>query len=129
MLNKIRSEKEYKAVMKTIETLLEKATRLGGFHMLPKQQSEMLAKLSRLAEAYEDNTKQLMPVRPKTLRQALEFKMAERKLTQVRLAKKLGIGAPKLSQILTGKRQPDVDFLKAVHKKLNIDAEFLLTHA
>lgn len=128
MLTRIRSEKEYKAVMKTIETLLNKVTAIGGFHMLPKDESAMLEKLSKLAEAYEDTTMQLMPIKPKTLQEAVEFKMAEQKLTQARLAKKLGIGAPKLSQILTGKREPDVIFLKAVHKKLNIDAEFLLTH-
>jgi HTH-type transcriptional regulator / antitoxin HigA len=40
----------------------------------------------------------------------------------------MGIGAPKLSQILSGKREPDVSFLKTAHEKLNIDAEFLLTH-
>ena len=129
MLNKIRSEREYKAVMRTIETLLEKVTKLGGFHMLPKEESDMLAKLSKLAESFEDNTMRLMPIKPKTLQEAVEFKMAEQKLTQARLAKKLGIGAPKLSQIMTGKREPDLVFLKAVHKKLNIDAEFLLTHA
>ena len=89
----------------------------------------MLAKLSKLAESFEDNTMQLMPIKPKTLQEAVEFKMAEQRLTQARLAKKLGIGAPKLSQIMTGKREPDLVFLKAVHKKLNIDAEFLLTHA
>ncbi|CAN5590907.1 helix-turn-helix domain-containing protein [soil metagenome] len=129
MLTKIRSEKEYKAAMKTIETLLKKATDSGGFHMLPEEESSMLAKLSKLAEAYEDNTMQLMPIKPKTLQEAVEFKMAEQKLTQARLAKKLGIGAPKLSQIMTGKREPDVVFLKALYRKLNIDAEFLLTHA
>lgn len=126
MLARIRSEKEYKAVMKTIETLLGKATDMGGFHMLPKGESALLARLSNLAEGYEDNTMRLMPVKPKTVQEAVEFKMAEQKLTQARLAKKLGIG--ELSQILTGKREPDVIFLKAVHKKLNIDAEFLLTH-
>lgn len=129
MLTKIRNEKEYKMVMKTIESLLEKATKSGGFHKLEKDESNMLDKFSKLAEAYEDNSMQLMPIKPKTLQEAVEFKMAEGKLTQARLAKKLGIGAPKLSQIMTGKREPDVDFLKAVHKKLNIDAEFLLTHA
>lgn len=129
MLTKIRSEREYKAVMKSIESLLQKVTDLGGFHLLPKKESAMLAKLSRLAEGYEDNTMHLMPIKPKTLREAVEFKMAQQKLTQARLARKLGIGAPKLSQIMTGKRAPDIAFLKAVHKKLKIDAEFLLTHA
>ena len=129
MMNKIRSEKEYKAVMKTIETLLDNVTRSGGFHLLPKEESTMLGQLSKLAEGYEDNMMQLMPIKPKTIQEAVEFKMAEQKLTQAKLAKKLGIGAPKLSQILTGKREPDVIFLKALHKKLKIDAGFLLAHA
>lgn len=129
MLTKIRNEREYKVTMRTIESLLNKATKAGGFHKLSTDEAAMLADLSKLAETYEDNVLKLMPIKPKTLQEAIEFKMAEQKLTQAKLAKKLGIGPPKLSQILTGKRQPDVTFLKAVHKKLNIDAEFLLTHA
>lgn len=128
MLTKIRTEKEYKAVMKTIESLLEKATALGGFHELAKEEAMMLSTLSELAEAYEDNTLKLMPIKPNTLRQAIEYKMAELGLSQANLADVMGIGAPKLSQILSGKREPDVSFLKAAHEKLNIDAEFLLTH-
>jgi transcriptional regulator with XRE-family HTH domain len=88
----------------------------------------MLANLSRQAEDYEDNEMKLMPIKPKTLQEAIEFKRTEKKLTQAKLAKKLGIGAPKLSQILSGKREPDVIFLKAIHKELDIDAEFILTH-
>lgn len=129
MLTKIRNEREYKAAMKTIESLLNKATEAGGFHKLQAEEATMLGNLSKLAEAYEDNTLKLMPIVPKTLQEAVEFKMAEQKLTQAKLAKKLGIGAPKLSQILKGRREPDVTFLKAVHKTLKIDAEFLLTHA
>lgn len=128
MLTKIRTEKEYKAVMKTIESLLEKATAIGGFHELAKEEAMMLSTLSELAEEYEDNTLKLMPIKPNTLRQAIEYKMAELGLTQANLAEVMGIGAPKLSQILSGKREPDVSFLKAAHEKLNIDAEFLLTH-
>ena len=128
MLTKIRNDREYKVTMKTVESLLNKATKAGGFHKLSTDETAMLASLSKLAEAYEDNVLKLMPIKPKTLQEAIEFKMAEQKLTQAKLAKKLGIGPPKLSQILTGKREPDVMFLKAVHKKLNIDAEFILTH-
>jgi HTH-type transcriptional regulator / antitoxin HigA len=129
MLTRIKTEREYNATMKTIEALLEKATKKGGFHLLEKTDAQLLANLSKLAEAYEDNEKMLMPIQPKNLQQAVAFKMAEQNLTQALLAKKLGIGAPKLSQILTGKRDPDVEFLKALHKKLHIDANFLLMHA
>jgi transcriptional regulator with XRE-family HTH domain len=33
----------------------------------------------------------------------------------------------KLSRIINGKMSPDVAFLKALHEKLDVDAEFLLT--
>jgi hypothetical protein len=61
---------------------LEKVTDIGGFHLLPKEETDMLAKFSRLAEGYEDSAMQLIPIRPKTLREAVSFKMAEQKLTQ-----------------------------------------------
>jgi predicted XRE-type DNA-binding protein len=54
--------------------------------------------------------------------------MYERRLKQKELAKLMGLSEPKLSQILSGKRAPDVAFLKAAHQKLGIDAAFLLNH-
>lgn len=128
MILKIKTEKEFKAANLTIEGLLHKATKLGGFHKLEKDEAEMLSVLSKLVEDYEDNVLGLMPIKPKSLQEAVELKRIERKLTQTKLAKALGIGAPKLSQILSGKREPDVVFLKAVHRKLKIDADFILTH-
>lgn len=128
MVRKIKTQKEFKAVNQTIEGLLDKATKLGGFHKLENREAEMLAKLSRLVEDYEDNVLRLMPIRPNSLREAVELKRQEKKLTQEKLAKTLGLRAPKLSQILSGKRQPDIDFLKAIHRKLNIDADFILSH-
>jgi antitoxin component HigA of HigAB toxin-antitoxin module len=129
MLHKIKTEKEFKAANQTIQALLAKATKMGGFHKLDKREAEMLANLSKQAEHYEDNILGLMPIKPKTLQEAVEFRRMERRLTHAKLAKTLGIGAPKLSQIMSGKREPDVVFLKAVHKKLKIDADFILSHA
>lgn len=128
MLRKIKTDKEYKAVMTTIESLLEKATEKGGFHELAEDEAAMLSRLSKMAEDYEDNTLMLMPIKPQTLQEAVGLKMVEHHLTQAQLAEVLGMGAPKLSQILNGKREPDVAFLRALHEKLNIDAGFLLTH-
>lgn len=128
MITKIRTARDYKVVMGSIESLLDTATKKGGFHKLSKSESAALAKLSRLAEDYEDTGLKLMPIKPRTIQEAVELKRNEKNLTRAKLARKLGIGAPKLSQIKTGKREPDVFFLKAVHKELNIDAEFLLQH-
>jgi len=129
MLTRIRTAAEYKLVMKSIEALLQTATKKGGLHKLSKDASAALAKLSKLAETYEDKDLKRMLLKPKTIQEVVEFKRIEKRLTQAKLAKKLGMGAPKLSQILSGKREPDVAFLKALHKELNINAEFLLTHA
>jgi antitoxin component HigA of HigAB toxin-antitoxin module len=128
MITKIRTGRDYKIVMKSIESLLEIATKKGGFHKLSKSEAVVLQKLSKLAENYEDKDLQLMPIKPKTIQEAVEFKRAEQKLTRAKLTRPLGIGASKLSQIMSGKREPDVVFLKAVHKRLNSDAEFILTH-
>jgi HTH-type transcriptional regulator / antitoxin HigA len=58
----------------------------------------------------------------------IELKMYENKLNRAKLAEKLGIGKPKLSQILNGKRDPDVAFLKAVYQILHLDPKFILEH-
>jgi hypothetical protein len=60
MIAKMSTDKDYKVVMKTIEGLLEAATKKGGFHKLSNEESSALAKLSRLAEEYEDKKLQLM---------------------------------------------------------------------
>lgn len=73
----------------------------------------------------------LKPVKqPKYLAEVIELFMFENKLTQAKLADKIGIGIgiSKLSQILTGKRQSDVPFLKAIYRNLNLDPKFILDH-
>jgi transcriptional regulator with XRE-family HTH domain len=65
---------------------------------------------------------------PGSLTQAIERFMYENKVSQAKLADELRIGKPKLSQILTGKRKPDVSFLKAIYNELNIDPKFILDH-
>jgi HTH-type transcriptional regulator/antitoxin HigA len=59
----------------------------------------------------------------------IEMRMFEMRLKQKDLAKKLKISDAKLSLIMNGKQKPDIDFLKAVHSELNVDAEFILRHA
>jgi HTH-type transcriptional regulator / antitoxin HigA len=76
---------------------------------------------------YED-TYLLMPV-ANSIPELIEMKMFERKINQVQLAGILEIKTPKLSRILNGKRASDIQFLKAVHSKLRIDAKFLLEKA
>jgi len=56
----------------------------------------------------------------------VQYKINELNITQAELAEMPGLGRSKLSQILNGKREPDVPFLKALHCKLGISGDFLL---
>ena len=117
-----QNEPEYKSAMKEILALMNK-----GEGNLSEKEVKKLREMAVSAEEYEDRHYPL-PM-PKTISEMVELKRFQLKLTQAALADMLGLGKPKLSQILNGKREPDVPFLKAVYKKLDIDPGFLLDNA
>lgn len=125
MITKIRTDIQYKQVMTLIEALLKKATEQGSFHTFKKKDSDELKHLSLLAEDYEDNVLKIMPL-PVTINALVQQKVTELDITQKQLAEMFNMGTAKISQILNGKREPDVPFLKAVHEKLGIDGNFIL---
>ena len=124
MKDKITSRKNYHETMVSVYNLMNK-----GEENLTEQELGQLAAMSIAAEEYEDNVLGLKPAKePQTIAAMIEQKMFEHKITQASLAAMLGLGTSKLSEILNGKRKPDVPFLKALYKKLNIDPAFLLDH-
>ena len=116
---RIENEKDYNATMKKIDALMKR-----GEANLTDKEAEELRTLALAAQAYEKSI-YTIPA-PKTLEGLIELKMYERKLKQKELARLLGVGEPKLSQIMSKKRKPDVAFLKAAHKLLGIDGNVLL---
>lgn len=90
---------------------------------------EELAEIRAFALAAQDyEQKKYVIAAPKTLNGMIEMRMYEMRLKQKDLAKKLNISGAKLSLIMNGKQKPDVDFLKAIHTELKVDAEFILEH-
>lgn len=128
MIDKIRNEGQYNQVMALIEKFIQRATDKGGFSALTAAEIDELTQLSVLAEQYEDNVLKIMPL-PVTISSVVQHKIKELNISQAKLAEMLGLGTAKLSQILSGKREPDVTFLKAVHSKLGISGDFLLENA
>lgn len=120
-MKSIKTEVQYKKTMDEILALMNK-----GEANLSKTETDKLRVMALAAQAYEKSIYTIPP--PSTLEGMIELKMYERRLKQKELAKLMGLSEPKLSQILTGKREPDVAFLKAAHQKLGIDASFLLNH-
>lgn len=120
----ITSEKHYHETMIMIYDLMNR-----GEANLTDAETEKLLAMTTATEGFEDEVLGLKPARqPESLYGVIELFMYENKLSQAKLADELGIGKPKLSQILTGKRKPDIPFLKAVYNKLKLDPRFILEH-
>lgn len=125
MKHLINSKKAYHETMVAIYNLMNK-----GEANLTKAELQRLETMAIAAEKFEDEVLGLRPRKaPKTITEIVELKMFENKITQAKLAEELGLGKSKVSEILSGKRKPDVPFLKGLHKVLKIDANFLLEHA
>jgi HTH-type transcriptional regulator / antitoxin HigA len=118
----IKTEGDYKKTMSKILEMMNK-----GEGNLTKAEELKLKSMAVAAQGYEKRIYTISP--PKTIEGMIELKMYERKLKQKDLAKLMGLSESKISQILSGKRDPDISFLKAAHQKLGIDAGFLLTHS
>ena len=115
----VNSKKEHAEAMKRLEELAG----LGDGNLSPEQAREF-TKLAQAVEAFEAND--YIADEPETLSDYLELEMYRHRMKQKDMAKKLGVGPAKFSQILSSKRQPDVEFLLATHRELGIDGNTLM---
>lgn len=116
----ITSETEYRQILEKIDILMKK-----GEENLIDSDLDMLQKMVNAVSAYENKTI-VLPF-PKTLSEMVELKLFEQKMTQTEFARRSGLGVAKVNQIIKGKRNVDVPFLKAVHSVLGVPADFLLS--
>ena len=116
---KIQSKEVYELTMKEIDALMKK-----GEENLSQKEFERLQILSEAAENYEDIHDPL-PL-PSSLSDMIRMKMFQLKLKQHYAARLLGVSETKLSMIMSGKQKPDIYFIKALHEKLNLDANQIL---
>ena len=122
LMKDIKNKADYHKVMAKIDGLMAK-----GSDKVSKEELNEIRMLAQGAQRYEQT--QHVIEAPTTLVGMIEMRMYEMKLRQRDLAKKLNVSEAKLSLIMNGKQKPDIDFLKAVHSQLNIDAGFILEHA
>src|SRR5260221_1776123 len=116
---KIQSREVYELTMKEIDALMKK-----GEENLNEKELVRLRILAEAAENYED-TYEPLPV-PSSLPDMIRMKMFQLRLKQHYTAKLLGVSEAKLSLIMSGKQKPDIYFIKALHEKLNLDANQIL---
>jgi len=118
---KINTDSDYTAVIAKIDSLMAK-----GSNNVSQMELAEIRELALTAQDYEQQ--KYVIAAPTTLNGMIEMRMYEMRLKQKDLAKKLKVSDAKLSLIMNGKQRPDLDFLKAVHTELNVDAEFILQH-
>jgi len=119
---RITTEEENDQMLVKIELLMNK-----GSDNLTNHENEQLVQMADAVAAFEQTFYDIPRIN--SLEAMFELKMYELRLNRSKLSELMGIGNSKLSEILNGKRAPDVKFLKAAYSKLGIDAGFLLTHA
>lgn len=121
MTKKIKNETEYKTLMKSIETLMNK-----GEDNLSKIEKDKLKKMALMAEIFEETAYKLPT--PTTIQGWIELRMFENKLKQKDLATLLDVPASRISEFINSKSNKPLTmvFAKKLYKKLNIPAEVLL---
>ncbi len=110
----IKSEKDYRAAMKTIDLLWN--ARKGS------AEADRLDVLATLVEAWEAKHFPMLPPDPI---EAIKFRMEQEGLDNSDLAKIVG-GRNRVSEILSKKRGLSLDMIRNLHRKLRIPAEALL---
>ncbi|EOR94531.1 helix-turn-helix domain protein [Arcticibacter svalbardensis MN12-7] len=121
-MKEIKNNADYQKVMAEIDGLMAK-----GSGNVSKEELNKIRMLAQSAQGYEQGKYEVEA--PTSLIGMIEMRMFEMKLRQKDLAKTLNVSDAKLSLIMNGKQKPGVDFLKALHQQLHIDAGFILEHA
>lgn len=115
----INNRKAYYEAMAEIETYLAK-----GFDHLTKAEETRLNVLSKAVEAWE-NEEYPMPMEP-DFKDILVYLMETRKLNQSQLSSELQVSTSLVSEIIRGKKMPNLDILINVYKRFQIDGNLLL---
>lgn len=116
----IKTEKEYAAIMARIDQLF--------FETNENTQTDdpRLVELDMLSALVEEYEKEVCPIKPPTLSEMILYRMHEMNLTQKELSKVLDMTAPRLSEILNGKKEPTYRQAQKIATTLKIDANIVL---
>ncbi|MEA5429677.1 helix-turn-helix domain-containing protein [Arcicella lustrica] len=115
IIKPIKNEQDYELALKILTSI---------FHAKPNTpEGDALEVWSLLVHEYEQKHYKIQPL---TALEALKYEMEEQGLTQTALAQRFGISKSTISEILSGKKQMSVNFLKFLHKDLGIPASALL---
>ena len=105
------------------QSALAEAMRLGQ-----ENEEQHLPRLLELGEAIDtyEIAQGHEPAPPATLAGWLEVEMFRLRMRQKQFAKLLGVSESRLSEIMNGRRAPNLDFVKRLHTTLHVSGDKLL---
>ena len=119
-MTKIENEAQYRWALQRVEELLP---HVKDDTPLTDPYSIELELLSGLVADYSDEH---YTIGDPSLVDAIKLRMYEMGLTQIALSKLLGINPSRISEYLSGKRQPTLKQARAISRELNIDPAIVL---
>lgn len=117
----IKSKKQYEAIMARIDELF-----FATDENTPKDDKRLL-ELDVLSAMVEEYEKEHFPIKAPSLSNTIVDRMNELNFTQKDLAALLGISAPRLCDIIGGRKTPTYDQARTISKKLDIDPAIVLS--
>lgn len=118
MIQVVNKQGYYQA-MSEIESYIEK-----GFSNLTQEESSRLDELSRAVEAWEMK-EYPMPIKP-DFKTIVNHVMEVNDYNQSQLADELHVSKAFLSEMIRGRKNPNVEVLKSLHTRFHIDGNLLL---
>lgn len=112
----IGSDEEYEAAMTRLSALMD---------IDPAAASEEEAELELLALVIEDYERGIVPAAKPTPVQAILFRLEQQGLSRRDLAPFIG-SLPKVSEVLSGKKQLSIAMIRRLHQGLGIPADVLI---
>ncbi len=88
--------------------------------------SQEAAELDRIAALVEEYEESRHRIAPPSVAAALEFRMDQQGLSQADVAALTGIAKSRVSEILSGKREPSKQMIRRLHEALGIPLQHLL---
>lgn len=119
-MSQIKNEKQYKAMMARIDEIF-----FATDENTPADDPRLL-ELDILSSLIEEYEKENFPIETPSLSATLNTRLVDNNWSQKEMAAILGITAPRLSAILSGKANPTYEQARVISSRLNIDPAIVL---
>lgn len=118
---RLQNEYQYNAVLKRVDQLFFETNEETA------PDDPRLVELDLLSELVEEYEKEHFPIETPTLSETLVARMVNLHYTQKDLAELLGMTAPRLCDIIGGKKNPTFEQARTISIKLHIDPAIVLS--